>query len=305
VHLLVTGAAGFIGGEVCSLLQERGEQVTALDWRPAARGDRFVQADICAPDLPEILAEFRPDAVIHLAAQISVPRSVADPVEDARINLLGTVNLLEAARASGVKRFLFASSAAVYGMPEQLPLKEDAAPRPISPYGLSKWAAEAYIRQYTERYGIGHAILRLANVYGPGQTPDGEAGVVAVFCDRVRRGVAPEIHGDGEQTRDYVYVGDVAEAFLLAARSERPADTLNVGTGVPVSVSELWSLVQAAAVRSAPARASLVRGLKPVRGPARAGDIRHSYFDVARIRRAYGWRPATDLAAGLAQCLRS
>ena len=312
MHVLLTGGAGFVGSHACRRLLAAGHSVTVVDNLATGRaeavpaGARLVVEDIASLDLMGLARDLRPDAVVHLAAQISVSHSVADPLADARTNIQGTINVLEAARASGARRIVFASSAAVYGMPDQLPVTEETPVAPISPYGLSKATAESYIRTLGARYGIAHAILRFANVYGPGQTPEGEAGVVAIFCDKVLKGVAPTIFGDGLQTRDFVYVGDVAEAILLALESNRPALTAHVSTATEVSVNQLWALCRQAAERLAsPERASQIRTLEPVYGPERPGDIRFSALDNRRIAEMLGWRPQVALAEGLMRTLQS
>lgn len=312
VHVLVTGGAGFIGGHTCTLLLAAGHRVSVVDNLATGRrenvpaGAQLIVADVTHPELAGICADLRFDAVVHLAAQISVSHSVADPMGDARTNIEGTLNVLEAARAGGARTFVFASSAAVYGVPEALPLTEAAAARPLSPYGLSKLTAESYIRMFTPAHGMRHAILRLANVYGPGQSPAGEAGVVAIFCDRIAHGLATLIHGDGEQTRDFIYVGDVAAAIGLAAASGRPAETFNVGTGSAISVNELWHSVRgAAARRTGPDQAAGLQLLTAVYGAAREGDIRHSYLSNTRIREFLGWHPQVDLQTGLSRTLNA
>lgn len=306
MRILVTGGAGFIGRHTCNCLLENGHEVIVVDnfstGRPewVAGGARVIEADITAPDLTDLTVRLQPDAVVHLAAQTSVSQSVSAPHEDAHTNIVGTVNVLRAAAAAGVRRLVFASSAAVYGEPESLPLKEDARAEPLSPYGLSKQTGEAYIRMVTNAHGISYTILRFSNVYGPGQTADGEAGVVAIFCDKAMRGEAPTIHGDGAQTRDFVYVGDVAEAVRLALESDRPADTFNVSTGDPVSVLGLWGEIRRAMAELVPQ----MPVSEPRLGPERPGDIRHSYLDHGQIRTFLGWEPRVALPAGLVATLR-
>jgi UDP-glucose 4-epimerase len=236
-----------------------------------------------------LVERFRPDAIVHLAAQVDARRSVEEPLVDARINLLDTLALLAAARRAGTRRFVFASSAAVYGDPGRTPTPEEAPTRPISPYGAAKRAVELYLDALAGDGGPGWAALRFANVYGPRQSAVGEAGVVAVFCRRLAAGELPRIHGDGGQTRDYVYAGDVAEAIeraLVAAAN----GIWNVSTGVETSVSDLFERLAAA----------LSPGARAPHDPPRAGDPRRSALSFARIERELGWRPRTPLAEGLA-----
>jgi UDP-glucose 4-epimerase len=303
LRVLVTGGAGFIGSHVIGALQRAGHGVLVVDNLSTGRKEnvpgriQLVVKDICDPDLFEVFAEHAVDTVVHLAAQISVARSIVSPVADIATNLLGTVNVLTAAQRAGVRRILFSSSAAIYGNPAELPIREDAPKLPLSPYGLSKLTGEAYVRMLATHYGLSHAILRFSNVYGPGQMPEGEAGVVAIFCHHVLQGQVPTIYGDGGQTRDLVYVGDVAEAVRLAAESVQHVGTWNVGTGRALSIRNLWQEVWIAAhaVGLSPNAALL----EPEYGPGRPGDIRDSYLAVDQIQQALGWVAKTDLAEGL------
>ena len=308
--MLVTGGAGFIGGQTCRLLLAAGHRVSVVDNLTTGRAENvpaaaeLIVADVTDPEFVGVSADLRPDAVVHLAAQVSVAHSVADPQGDAHTNIAGTLGALEAARMGGARTFIFASSAAVYGVPEALPLTESAIAKPLSPYGLSKLTAESYIRMFTSAHGMRHVVLRLANVYGPGQSSEGEAGVVAIFCDRVARGLAPLIHGNGEQTRDFIYVADVAGAIGLALGSERPADTFNVGTGSAITINHLWQTVRHAAAESVgPEGAEAIRRLTAGYGSAREGDIHHSYLSNLRIRELLGWRPQVELHDGLSRTL--
>ena len=294
MHVLVTGGAGFIGAHSCRLLLEAQHRVTALD--DLSHGKRealpasadLIVVDVRAPDLGAQLERLRPDAVLHLAAQMDVRRSVADPMHDASVNVLGTVNVLAAARRAGARRFVFASSGgAVYGEQEIFPAPEEHARRPASPYGVSKLCGEEYL-ELARREGLSTMSLRYANVYGPGQDPLGEAGVVAIFLHKMLRGGEPVINGDGEQTRDFVYVQDVARANLLALTS--PAvGALNIGTGEETSVNELARLLAGAAGYE-----------KPIRhGPGAAGEQRRSCVDPRAALGSLGWAPLVPLHEGL------
>jgi UDP-glucose 4-epimerase len=294
MRVVVTGGAGFIGAHSCQALLEAGHSVTALD--DLSHGKRealppgvdLVVMDVRSPQLAAELDRLRPDAVLHLAAQMDVRHSVTDPMHDASVNVLGTVNALSAARRAGARRFVLASSGgAVYGEQETFPAPEEHPRRPASPYGVSKLCGEEYL-ELARRDGFSTLSLRYANVYGPGQDPMGEAGVVAIFLHRMLRGGDPVINGDGEQTRDFVYVEDVARANLLALGSQATS-ALNVGTGIETSVNEL-ALVLARAVDHRRPMAH---------GPAAAGEQRRSAVDPRAARARLGWEPRVPLDEGL------
>src|SRR5438067_11595210 len=294
MRVVVTGGAGFIGAHSCRALLEAGHAVTTLDDLSHGKrealppGADLSVMDVRSPQLAAELERLRPDAVLHLAAQMDVRRSVTDPMHDASVNVLGTVNALSAARRAGVRRFVFASSGgAVYGEQETFPAPEQHYRRPASPYGVSKLCAEEYV-ELARRDGLSAMSLRYANVYGPGQDPMGEAGVVAIFLHKMLRGGDPVINGDGEQTRDFVYVEDVARANLLALGSE-VGSALNVGTGIETSVNELARILAAAAGYR-----------KPIQhGTAAPGEQRRSSVDPLAARTALGWEPRVALEEGL------
>jgi UDP-glucose 4-epimerase len=302
MRILVTGGAGFIGSHVVDGYLAQGHDVTVLDNLSTGRrenvaaGVRLVQEDIRSPAARRLLQEGGFEALNHQAAQMDVRVSVKDPGFDADVNLRGLLNLLEGAREGGVRRVVFASSGGVvYGESDRLPHPESAPKLPVSPYGVSKLASEFYLAQYAILHGFAVASLRYANVYGPRQNPHGEAGVVALFGMRLRRRQPLTVYGDGEQTRDYVYVGDVARANVLAtalpARHPSGIDDVayNVGTGREVSVNQLAQTLMQASGVTVPVE----------RAPARAGELQRSSVKPDKAGRELGWRPEVDLADGL------
>jgi len=298
-RILVTGGAGFIGSTVAGRFLQAGWEVAVLDDLSAGRrenvpaGARFYPCDVRSAAAAEAILRERPDVLSHHAAQVDVRRSMADPRLDCDVNLSGLLNVLEAAVRSGVRQVVFASSGgAIYGDTDLLPTPEDHPARPASCYGVSKAAGELYLGVFRQAHGLRSAALRYANVYGPRQDPQGEAGVVAIFCGRLLEGRPCTVSGDGRQTRDYVHVDDVARANLLAV--ERGfGGALNVGTGVETDVNALHALL---------ARAAGVEA-RPEHGPARPGEQRRSCLDASAAARELGWRPAVGLEEGLARTL--
>ncbi len=309
MRCLVTGGAGFIGSNLVDALLARGDEVTVVDDLSTGRrgnleaalaaGAELVELDIRdAAALTELGAGRRSQTIFHLAAQIDVRKSLADPAFDAAVNVGGTANVLDAARAAGAGRVVFVSTGgAIYGEGEgqQLPLDEGAAIAPMSAYGQSKYAAEGYLALYERLYGLSSVALRLGNVYGPRQDPLGEAGVIAIFCGLLRSGGRPTVYGDGTQTRDYIYVGDVVAAALAAAESAATGP-LNIGTGLETNVLEL-----AAAL----GRLGGAESFEPELAPPRAGEVQRITLDAARAERELGWAPATSLDEGLRLTLDS
>jgi UDP-glucose 4-epimerase len=290
VRTIVTGGAGFIGSNLVDLLLARGDEVHVLDDLSKGSRDnvpagaRLHVADIREPDA--VFDDARPEAVFHLAAQADVRVSVEKPALDADVNVLGTIRILEAARRHQAKVVFASSGGAAYGECDG-PAPESAPLLPLAPYGTSKVCGEEYLATWNRLYGTSHVSLRLGNVYGPRQMPHGEAGVVAIFMGLLRDGGTPTIFGDGSQTRDYVYVGDVADAMVRAV--DRDGGTYNVGTGIETSVIELFG-----AVRSA---SGVDR--EPAFAPARLGELQRSVLDPALAGRELGWRPERSLAQGL------
>jgi UDP-glucose 4-epimerase len=297
MKVVVTGGAGFVGSHVVDACVAAGHDVVVIDNLSTGKrklvhpGARLVEMDINSPDLVELLRAEQPDVVNHHAANASVSVSVQRPRFDAAQNVLGTLNLLEAVRKVGVGKFVYASSGgAMYGIPEYLPLDEEHPSNPISPYALTKHTGERYVRLYGLEHGLSWTSLRYANVYGPRQDPFGEAGVISIFCQNLLDGVTPGIHWDGEQTRDFVYVGDCARANLLALHAGE-SRAYNVGTGVGTSINELYARLLEVADRQ----------VTPRRDPRRPGDARHSYLNCSRIQQELGWQAEVSLRDGLAQ----
>ncbi len=310
MRALVTGGAGFIGSTLVDrLLAEdhvvdvvddlsTGSLANLADARSRGGGSLRVHTlDIRSQELVDLMAHRSPEVVFHLAAQADVRASVADPVRDAEVNLLGTLRVLEGARAARSERVVFAASGGtLYGEPDpgDLPVAESAPHRPLSPYGVSKKAAIDYLVAYRELHALEFVALALANVYGPRQNPHGEAGVVAIFADRMVRGRTVTVYGDGEQTRDFVYVDDVVDAFVRAA-TKGGGLVCNIGTGAQTSVNELYRTLAAAAGTTA----------LPEHAPARSGELAHNALDPSRASIHLGWRPWTRLDTGCAAVLES
>jgi UDP-glucose 4-epimerase len=309
MRCLVTGGAGFIGSNLVDALLVRGDEVTVVDDLSTGRrgnlegalaaGAELAELDIReGEELSRLTAEKRPEVVFHLAAQIDVRKSLEDPAFDAAINVGGTANVLEAARASDCGRVVFVSTGgAIYGEGEgqELPLSEDAPIAPLAAYGQSKYAAEGYLALYERLYGLSGVSLRLGNVYGPRQDPLGEAGVIAIFCGALKEGRRPTIFGDGTQTRDYIYVGDVVAAALAAAESE-VTGPINIGTGRETSVLELVEALR---------EVSGNEGFEPEFAPPRPGEVQRIAIDAGQAEQELGWRARVGLLDGLRPTLDS
>ncbi len=309
MKVLVTGGAGFIGSHLTDALTTRGDEVLVIDDLSTgseqnlsdalAAGARLEVADVL--DEKTVLAltrKFEPEAVVHLAAQMDVRRSVDEPAYDATVNIAGTANLLEGARRCGSRRFVLASTGGViYGEGDgrDLPLSEDEPTLPMCPYGQSKLAAEGYIDLFRRLYGLDGVSLRLGNVYGPRQGPHGEAGVVAIFCGLLRDGGRPLVFGTGRQTRDYIYVADVVKA-LIAASDGRGPGTFNIGTGRETSVLELVSILGDESGRT---------DFEPEMKPPRDGEVERIAISPMRAEEALGWKPQTELSEGLRSTLNA
>jgi len=309
MRCLVTGGAGFIGSNLVDALLARGDEVTVVDNLSTGRrvnlepglaaGAELVELDIREGEaLSRLASEKRPERIFHLAAQIDVRKSLADPFFDAGVNVGGTANVLEAARASECGRVVSISTGgAIYGEGDgqQLPLPEDSPIAPLSAYGQSKFAAEGYVSLFERLYGLSGVSLRLGNVYGPRQDPLGEAGVIAIFCGLLKEGGRPKVFGDGTQTRDYIYVGDVVSAALAAGESEATG-AINIGTGVETNVLELIEALKQLSGKD---------GFEPEFAPARTGEVQRITIDAGRAQRELGWKAEMDLQDGLRVTLNS
>jgi UDP-glucose 4-epimerase len=299
MRAIVTGGAGFIGSHLVEALLARGDEVHVVDdlssgsRENVVAGAKLHEIDIREETVVELASELQPEVVFHLAAQADVGTSLDRPVFDAEVNVLGTVRVLEAARSADARVVFASTGGAIYGECDR-PAREEDEKRPVSPYATSKLAGEEYLQTWNRLHGTRHVICRLANVYGPRQLAALEGGVIAIFLDRLRDGRATEIFGDGGQTRDFVYAGDVGAAFLTAAAAPA-AGIYNVGSGLATSILELHELCAKTAERKQ----------EPRFMPPRPGDVRHSVLDPSRTERELGWRPKTSLAEGLARTWES
>lgn len=292
-HSIVTGGAGFIGSHVVDALLAAGHEVTVVDDLSSGgsakvpAGARLCELDIVdRPALDRVFEEVRPGSVFHLAAQASVTASVADPGRDCAVNVLGTLNVIDAATKLGAPVSFTSTGGALYGDEAPLPTSEERIPAPLAPYGASKWAAEAYVNTWSLSSGVPHAVCRLGNVYGPRQSPHGEAGVVAIFSDHLHTGKVPKMFGHGKPTRDYVYVEDVVSALIAANGT---AGTFNVATGVETDVATLWSVLREAAGSD----------IEPELADLRPGELRRSCLDTSLAARELGWRATVEIGDGL------
>ncbi|HLL52468.1 MAG TPA: NAD-dependent epimerase/dehydratase family protein [Myxococcaceae bacterium] len=299
MKVLVTGGAGFIGSHVCDEFVRGGHEVIALDNLSSGKKEnldpkvRLAQLDIRSPEAAELIRAEKPQVICHLAAQMDVRRSVEDPRFDAEANILGFLNLLEAARQSEVKKVIFSSTGgAIYGEQDVFPAPESHPTRPVSPYGVSKASGELYLGYYKAQYGLNYIALRYANVYGPRQNPHGEAGVVAIFSQRIASGQTCTIFGKGTQTRDFVYGPDVARANYLAFQSDY-VGAVNIGTGIETDINELYRLLAEAA--GSP--------LKAIHAPGKPGEQMRSCIDHTLAKKVLGWEPRVAVREGLKQTL--
>jgi UDP-glucose 4-epimerase len=300
---IVTGGAGFIGSHLTEVLLDRDWEVLVVDDLSTGRLDNLTGArragvgvhvtDIAAPEVVDLFSRFHPEVVFHLAAHARVRASVENPIHDAQVNIIGTLSVLRAAQRAGVRKVCFASSGgAVYGSAARMPVKETAVKHPASPYGISKKVAEDYFRWYREAYGLEYSLLALANVYGPRQDAALEGGVVAIFAKAMLEGRRPVIFGDGNQTRDFVYVGDVCDAFVRAADGGNGL-MMNIGTGTEITINRLYEVM-----------ADLIGyAVRPDHVAPKAGEVYRSVVDPSRARKELGWAAWTDLRTGLEETI--
>jgi UDP-glucose 4-epimerase len=293
-RVLITGGAGFIGSHIAEALLDNGYQVIVVDDLSTGKKENvppdaeFYQCDICSPELQAVFATTKPEKVIHTAAQVHVGTSLEKPGLDARVNIQGSLHVLELARRYGCSRVIYSSSAAVYGNPQYLPVDETHPLWPISPYGISKHTVEHYLYMYRELYGLDYVVLRYANVYGPRQDASGEGGVVAIFTHHLLQGKPPVIYGDGQQTRDFVYVEDIAKANLLAL-ALGGGHILNVSSGTETSINHLLGILQ---------KETGYQG-QVFYEKERPGDISRSVLCNQKLEKTFNWKPETDLPTGL------
>jgi UDP-glucose 4-epimerase len=295
MKILITGGAGFIGSHIADRYLQLGHEVVIVDNLITGQPENIpekatlYEMDICDPNLSDIFKKERPNVVSHQAAQMDVRKSVADPIFDATNNVLGGINVMQNCVTFGVNKMIFASTGgAIYGEQDYFPADEEHPLRPLSPYGITKLTTEKYLYFYQQTYGLNYTVLRYANVYGPRQNPHGEAGVVAIFLTKILTGEQPIINGDGKQTRDYVYVGDVVKAGEIALNS---ADNkiYNIGTGIETNVNELFEQIRNAVGRNVP----------EVHGESKAGEQLRSVLSTSKIKKEEGWQPSVNLNEGL------
>lgn len=296
--VLVTGGAGFVGSHITDGLIKKGYSVAVVDNLSTGKKENinqkanFYRADIRDSDVSEIFKKEKPKAVFHYAAQIDVRKSMADPVSDANINILGTLNILENCKKFKVKKIIFASSVGVYGEVKKLPIKENNPPNPISPYPITKLTVEKYLSYYQEQ-GVDFVSLRYSNIYGPRQSAEGEGGVVAIFTDRILNGENPIIYGNGRQTRDFLYVEDAAAAAIKALKAP-PSSIFNIGANKEISINNLLKLLSLIANKK----------IKPIYKPLRRGEIIKSRVDFSKAKKEISWEPKYNLEKGLKETLK-
>ncbi len=294
MKILVTGGAGFIGSNIVDRLTKEGHEVVVIDNLSTGKLEnlnkkaKFYKLDIGSPQTKAVFNKEKFDVVYHKAAQIDVQKSINDPIFDGDVNILGTINILEACKETNVKKIIYASSAAVYGEPQYLGIDEKHQINPSSYYGISKYTPENYIKTYSKYYDLSYTILRYANVFGIKQDPKGEGGVIAIFMDKFFKGEAPTIYGNGSATRDFIYIEDVIDANIKALYKGN-GDVFNIGTGKATSIKELYHMMK-----------KLMKSDIGVQyGPDRKGDIKESYFNVGKATEKLGWIPTYNIVEGL------
>lgn len=300
MKVLVTGGAGFIGSHIVDLLIKNGYEVCIIDNLTHGKKSninskaKFYKIDIRDKGILDIFKNEKPEFIVHNAAQISVLKSIENPIDDADININGTLNILEVARKTDVKKIIYSASAAIFGEPEYLPIDEKHSLNMISNYGVSKHTVEHYLKVYKKLYDMDYIALRYSNVYGPRQDSSGEGGVVAIFCEKIIKNESPYIFGDGKQTRDFVYVKDVARANLMAIKSNK-IGVFNVCTNIKISVKKLFHCIK-----------NIIdnKDIKPIYTEERDGDIKNSYMSYKKILNEIGWKPEYDIVKGLKETIK-
>lgn len=300
MKILVTGGAGFIASHIVDELLISGHEVAIVDSITHGKTNninvdaRFYEMDIRSEKILGALKEFKPEVIIHNAAQISVPKSIANPLEDASVNILGSINVLEAAKQAGVRKIIYPASAAIFGQPSYLPIDEAHPLNMISGYGVTKHTVEHYLSVYKELYGMEYFIMRYSNVYGPRQDSSGEGGVVSIFSEKLIKGERPYIYGDGEQIRDFIYVKDIVKANIVALETNKTG-IYNVCTCHKTTVNQLYKIINDL----------LGKNIEPIYAKEREGDIRDSYMSYKKIFDEIGWKPKYDINQGIAETLES
>jgi len=301
MKILVTGGAGFIGSNLVDRLIADGYKVIVVDNLSTGKKEninekaKFYKVDILSPKIFEIFQKEKPEIVFHLAAQINVRKSIENPIEDAKTNILGSLNIFEASKKFKVKKIIFTSTGgAIYGSAKIIPTPENYPPKPQSPYGIAKLTIENYLDFYKKVYKIDYLSLRLSNVYGPRQDPKGEAGVVAIFIDKLLKGKRPTIFGSGEQTRDFIFVADVVEALIKSINYKGKEKIFNVGTGIETSINKLFKLISKI----------LKKKISPKYAPEKPGEIKRSCLAISKIKKELKWRPKYNLEEGLKETIK-
>ena len=304
--ILVTGGAGFIGSHLVDALIEKGHKVVVIDNLSTGKKEninkkaKFYKIDICSPKIGEIFKKEKPEICFHFAAQINVRKSVENPLFDAKVNILGSLNVIQNfinSQKSKIKnlKFIFASTGgAIYGDAKKIPTPEDYPPNPISPYGIAKLTVENYLKFYKENFGLKFISLRFSNVYGPRQDPKGEAGVVAIFIEKLLKGEKPTIFGDGNQTRDFIFVEDAVSACLKAMEYKGQKEIFNIGTGIETSINELYKIISEL----------LKTKIKPKYAPPKPGDLKRSCLDISLAKRELKWESKFSLKEGLQKTIK-
>jgi len=298
--ILVSGGAGFIASHLTDKLIDKGHNVVVIDNLSTGKKEnlnpkaKFYEADICNSEISQIFEAEKPEIVFHFAAQIDVRKSVKDPIQDAKVNILGSLNLLQNCQKNEVKKFIFASSGgAIYGDTDVIPTPETHSENPESPYGICKLTIEKYLHFYKETFGLNYTALRLANIYGPRQNSKGEAGVIAIFCNKILKNEEVVINGDGEKTRDFVFVDDVVNVAILSIEQEK-SDIYNIGTGIETNINEIFRKIKELTNSDC----------KEIHAPEKLGEQKRSCLDFSKVKQELNWEPEYNLEKGLGDTIK-